>query len=401
MEDEGRTAHVVLARADGTVLGRLPPLEVSEPWWMAAAALVEGVRERDGLDIVVLRLLDADRPHPPGGNVTYLAEVAGQAAAEPWEGSVEEHPRTPAFARPGGPAADLAWAEAAMAAQGIAPTGPPRQLRTWCLSSLWRLPTSEGPLWLKIVPSFFARESGLLARLSGHPTPRVIAAEGPRLLMRDIPSDGTLAEDPAALAAMVSRLVGLQADFIGRTAELFALGLPDWRSPVAIPALEAAARAVAPELRPEDRALVERFIAGLPRRFAAIAACGLPDTLVHGDFHPGNAGGTPDDVVLLDFTDCIVGHPLLDMPTFVGRVPPPLQPEIRAAWLRAWKRALPEADPERAACLLAPVATARQALVHIDLLASIAPAEHPYFARVPGRWIERTLEILRAEDQAG
>ena len=28
-------------------------------------------------------------------------------------------------------------------------------------------------------------------------------------------------------------------------------------------------------------------------RFAAIAECGLPDTFVHGDFHPGNTGSAP------------------------------------------------------------------------------------------------------------
>ena len=62
-----------------------------------------------------------------------------------------------------------------MAASGIAAAGRPEQIRTWNLSSLWRLPSSAGTLWLKVVPPFFAHEGRLLETLAGHPTPRVLA----------------------------------------------------------------------------------------------------------------------------------------------------------------------------------------------------------------------------------
>ena len=151
-------------------------------------------------------------------------------------------------------------------------------------------------------------------------------------------------------------------------------------------------------LSPEDAAAIDRFVAGLPGRFAALAECGLPDTLVHGDFHPGNARGTPDDIVLIDFTDAVVGHPLLDMPTFVDRFDDPFRTDLRTAWLDAWRHASPKADPERAARLVAPIANARQAHVYQALLDLIDPAEHANFAHVPGHWLRRTLEILNGED---
>ena len=61
-------------------------------------------------------------------------------------------------------------------------------------------------------------------------------------------------------------------------------------------------------------------MAGLPKRIAAIAACGVPDTLVHGDFHPGNVVGPTDAYVLLDWGDSFVGNPLIDELAFTERL---------------------------------------------------------------------------------
>ncbi len=273
------------------------------------------------------------------------------------------------------------------------------QIRTWCLSALWQLPTTNGLHWLKVVPEFFAIESRLLTRLAGHPaTPPLLAAEGTRILMRDLPDAEGLREDARGLTAMATTLVALQAGLAGHEASLVSLGLPDWRGPAATAAFGVVADRTRGALPPEDAATIDRFVAGLPGRFAALADCGLPDTLVHGDFHPGNARGTPDDIVLIDFTDAVVGHPLLDMPTFVDRFDDPFRTDLRTAWLDAWRHAFPEADPERAARLVAPIATARQAHVYQALLDLIDPAEHVNFAHVPGHWLRRTLEILNGED---
>jgi hypothetical protein len=104
---------------------------VATPWWQDVAPIVWAIRDRDGVDVVILRLLHADRPHPPGGTLTYLAEVPELCAAEPWAGTIDDDPRRMSYAHPGGPAADLAWAQSAMAANGIEPAGKPEQVRSW------------------------------------------------------------------------------------------------------------------------------------------------------------------------------------------------------------------------------------------------------------------------------
>ena len=55
---------------------------------------------------------------------SYIAEVAEPVRAPPWIGVLDDHPRRHPFARPGGPAADLAWASAILAKRGLRPAAP-------------------------------------------------------------------------------------------------------------------------------------------------------------------------------------------------------------------------------------------------------------------------------------
>ena len=59
---------------------------------------------------------------------------------------LDDHPLRLPYARPGGPARELAWAEEALAGCGREPSGRPRQMRTWNLSSIWSIPTRRNGL---------------------------------------------------------------------------------------------------------------------------------------------------------------------------------------------------------------------------------------------------------------
>src|SRR5258708_1908193 len=131
-----RTAELVLVTPDGACIGSLPAVPVATPWWQDVEPVVRSVREHHGIDVVVLRMLDAERDQPPGGRVTYLAEVAQRVPARRWPGMLDDQPLRHPFARPGGPAADLGWARTVLARHGLKPAGQPTQVRTWNLSSL-------------------------------------------------------------------------------------------------------------------------------------------------------------------------------------------------------------------------------------------------------------------------
>ena len=379
------------------MLGRLPPLEVAEVWWNEAASVVTAVRQRYGVDVTVLRLLDTELPAQPGGAVTLLAEVEehGGLPLTPDAGALADHPLRLPYARPGGPARDLAWAAERLRDAGLRTGGRPQQVRTWNLSSLWRLPLEDGVAWLKCVPPFFAHEGAVLDRLAGGPVPPLLAFEAGRVLMAEVPGEDRYDAPLPVVLALVTLLVGLQVQEVGHEDELLALGLPDWRAPVLSPAIEDVVRRHAAELSREDLRSLDELVAGLDRRWADLAACGLPDTLVHGDVHPGNARGDADHLVLLDWGDCGVGHPLLDQPAMLGRLDAPTAEAVRDAWERAWRTAVPGSDPRCAAQLLAPLAAARQAVLYQGFLDRIEPSEHPYHRDDPLPWLRNAAVARR------
>jgi Ser/Thr protein kinase RdoA (MazF antagonist) len=388
-----RTAELVLVTPDGAVVGCLPPVPVSTPWWQDIAPVVRAVRERDGIDVTVLRLLAAERDRPHGGRVTYLAEVAQRVPAAPWHGTLDEQALRQAFAKPGGPGADLAWARSMLIDRGLRPMASPVQVRTWNLSSLWRIPVEGGTAWLKVVPPFLAHEGDLLARLAGERVPILLGHEGGRMLLAEIAGADCYDAELPLLLEMVTLLVELQRSWSGRVDELLALGLPDWRAAALVPKIADVVKRTAHELSAADRAALGSFARGLPARFAAVAASGIGDTLVHGDFHPGNFRGDGRALTLLDWGDSGVGHPLLDQTAFLDRVPEESVPLVREHWLRLWRESAPDADPARAASLLAPIAAARQAVIYRGFLDRIEPAEHPYHRCDPAEWLRRTAAL--------
>ncbi|MEO8230611.1 MAG: aminoglycoside phosphotransferase family protein, partial [Chloroflexota bacterium] len=393
-----RIATLVLVTGDGELVGSLPPIPVSTPWWPDAEPVVRAARERFGVDVTVLRLLEAELEGARGGAVTYLCEVAGPVReARPWSGRVDEHPLRQPWARPGGPAADLDWADGVLVERGLRRSGPAIQARTWNLSSLWCLPLADGAAggaaWLKVVPSFFAHEGAILERLQSGPVPTLLGRDGPRVLMAEIPGQDLYDAALPTLTELVSCLVDVQRSWIGRVEELIALGLPDWRDPALSEAIAAAVERTTAELAAHERAILESFVADLPRLFAALAECGLPDTLVHGDFHPGSARGDGRTVTLLDWGDSGVGHPLLDQAAYFERMPNESLEAVRDHWRQKWLAAVPGSDPARAGELIAPVAAARQAVIYWRFLDGIEPSEWPYHRADPAIWLRQTAEL--------
>jgi hypothetical protein len=396
----------------GSVLGTLPPLDVVSPWWPDVEPVVAAAREQLGVDVTVLRVLKTTGRGPAGGKGAYLAQAGapgdGTAAdadsAAPWLRQLRpltpddelyrlaaaDDPCRQAWARPGGVANDVAWADAWLDAAGTPRTGPAVQARSWNLSSVVRLPTAAGTFWCKRIPPFLAPEGPLLTALgSAEPglVPHVVAhardGDGSSVtLLRGADGVDQWEASEPVLTIMARRWVDVQARWASRVEELLALGLPDRRS---APLLAAVRTLVG---RPEVRATLtgaeltalDAVVAALPARLAALDACGLPATLVHGDLHPGNWVGDGERLVLLDWGDSVVGHPMHDVPGFLARAPEHARPRLRAVIVDAWARHHPDADPDRALRLVEPVVALRAALVYRTFLDGIEATEQDYHA---------------------
>ena len=316
---------LVLCSPDGRLLGALPPFDVASPWWPDVEPVVAGAQARFKVRATVLRVLRTTGRGPDGGAGVYLAETP-DAVDQLEEPDAElrglaraEHALRQPWARPGGPAADVAWADERLAAAGRPRSGHATQVKSWNLSCVLRLPTVAGAVWCKHVPAFLGHEGGVLEAV-GRDDPDLV----PEVLARRRDADGTsvtlLADVPGVdqweapepvLATMARRWVGVQARWAVRMPELLALGVPDQRSTALAAAVAALVRR--PDVRatldgPELEA-VDAVVAALPDRLAALEACGLPATLVHGDLHPGNWIGDGRRLVLVDWGDSVVGTP--------------------------------------------------------------------------------------------
>ena len=390
-----RHVTLVLCGADGDPLGTAAPFAVEWPWWQDAEAVVVAAAEQ-GLDVIVLRLLGgtpaAEGGPLAGGEVTYLAELRGPAPAglarvSPVlvSAALDDHPLRMPWARAGGPTEDLAWATWRLEESGLGLTGPPAQVRSWNLSSIWRLATTRGTVWLKVVPDFLANESmviGLVALLRSQVVPELLASEGNRMLIADVPGEDLYDAGLSHLAAMARLLIDTQVAMGDLVDELADRGASDWRIREMAPELARVVEDWGHSLDLEARWRLDAIVDGLDATATAVANAGLPDTLVHGDFHPGNARGDPSTiekgVIIIDWGDSGVGHPLLDAHDFISRAGAAHHDALWRVWIDEWRKVVPKSDPLRAAELLAPLAALRNAAVFRHFCDNIEPSERPY-----------------------
>ncbi|MBA2382865.1 MAG: aminoglycoside phosphotransferase family protein [Chloroflexi bacterium] len=269
----------------------------------------------------------------------------------------------PRWARPGWFDRASAWMRAASAAAGRPLTGQPRPFFLRGISALLRAPTDGPDLFLKAVfPPFHAEPvlSRLLAERFPATVPAVVAIEPDEgwLVVEDIGSAwvGEVPEmdRPDALRRGARALVAMQREFAPDAAAIRTLldaGAPH-RPLVALG--DSMAAAIGPDgmgvadggIEP-DRA--RRVLEALAGSIAAAEAIGLPETVVHGDFHSGNAAFVDGRIVIIDWSDAAIASPAIDLATWVAWSGD-RQAEIDAAtdgWVDAWS-AMVDGDALRA-----------------------------------------------------
>ncbi|MEX2278400.1 MAG: aminoglycoside phosphotransferase family protein [Cucumibacter sp.] len=237
----------------------------------------------------------------------------------------------------------------------------------------------------------------MIASMQHLNVPQVLGFEGGRILLSEIPGRDMYDADLPAMLAMVKLLVEIQTDWQSRIDELIALGLPDWREQRLTDLIEDVFVRTQLQLDARDCTSLEKFLDELPRRFAELDACGIEDSLVHGDFHPGNVRELDGTLTLLDWGDAGIGHPMLDQPAFIERVPQDARQAIIDYWSQQWLLCRPRSDPKRASALIGPIAAARQAAIYRGFLDNIEPSERSYHEADPAVWLNRTADLLRQE----
>jgi hypothetical protein len=374
-----RTVSLVLVDPAGELLGQLPPFSVGMPWWQEVSDVVAAA----GVDVTALRLLHGERPSPPGGHVTYLAMTPERPdGLLPADVDLSSHPLRAPYAEAAGAAASLAWAAGALDRIGLS-GATARQQRTWNLSAIWRFDGPDGrPVaWLKQVPPFFAHEAAvcrLVDAVVPGLAPYVLASgdEG-RALLAHVPGEDRYDAGPEFRRTVLTAFHPVQEHFAGRLDDLRAAGVPEM-------SLDRIVKVAEPHLA--AIAGLGALLDDLPRRLAEVDGCGMPDTLVHGDLHMGNVVSDGESLTIVDWGDSVIGNAAFDVLRLPG------DPDLLAAWADLW----PGRDALRAATLLRPVESLRQAIVYAGFLESIEPSEWPYHAADVERCLRAAVEHSQA-----
>jgi aminoglycoside phosphotransferase (APT) family kinase protein len=192
---------------------------------------------------------------------------------------------------------------------------------------------------------------------------------------------------------MVDPLLALQRQWVTRADELLALGAVDWRRERLPARIADVVQRYRGRLAAVERRRVELLVDALDRRLRDVEQCGVPDTVVHGDFHPGNLRGTAPDFVILDWGEVGLGHPMLDQLSFCGRLSPSDRTAVEDHWVRRWQQFVPGTHPARAASLLRQVRSLMDAVIYQDFPDNIEPDERRYHLHDPLRSLREAITV--------
>jgi hypothetical protein len=303
-----------------------------------------------------------------------------------------------------------AWMRFAAEQAGRELASEPRPFFLRGISALLRAPTVAGPdLFLKAVfPPFHAEPvlTRLLAERFPDHVPTVIAVEPDEgwLIVEDIGSAwvGDVAEPdrPAALRRGAATLVELQRALAPDRAALHALrdaGAP--HRPLATLAA-ALAGAIGPDGLgvgddPIDPGRVRRAVEALAASIATVEAIGLPETVVHGDFHSGNAALVDDRIVIIDWSDAAIANPAIDYVTWIAwsGARQAEMDEATDGWVEAWSGAVDGTALRAAIDDVVIVGAAYQVVSYDGIRRNLEPATR-YTMTGGGDHFFKTLEAI-------
>lgn len=291
--------------ADGAIVGVLVELAAPLAGWVPPAGWVSTA------------LATAAPTIEPG-----LAPVLDERLAELRGDRPIAELRIP-WGRPGWYERARSWIEQVLHDAGHAPPTAVIQSRHWGISAVMEVDTPGGRFWFKAPFGPFRREA-TITKLLYEARPKQIAPmiaidedEG-WMLLADIPGR-VLGEDRALTRAAFESLAAVQSGLVGHVADLRAAGCP--HRPIGDLPIELRRALTTPLMHSVLDLSVQRvdqLIDSLSAAVADVEQVGVPDSFVHGDFHPGNVINAADGIWLFDWSDAAITNPLVDIATWTS-----------------------------------------------------------------------------------
>ncbi|MEO7118835.1 MAG: aminoglycoside phosphotransferase family protein [Candidatus Limnocylindrales bacterium] len=399
------TVRVVLAERYGVTA---PILELHAP--------DGGEGPTPGPVLVVTEPRAADES-PPGGLTSALLAEIGPDAVPPelvprlstWTAELgHEAPvpaLRPAWSRPGWASRVTGWLDTELTTLGRPRTGPLVQMRAWGISTLLRTETTDGAIWVKAAfPPFHAEPTltrFLHARFPGL-TASVVAtndAEGWTALDEFSAAVVGGCRDVTMWRSAADLLAGMQhalANADGRDAlrRAAAASRPLDRLADDLEGAFFAHPRVIEWPYPDDR--LREMVEGVRAAAGRMERLGIPETLIHGDFHPWNVAIVDGRPLIFDWTDSAVGNPMVDLATWIDAVPEGADRDrIWAEWVEAWSDVVPAEDMRARYDDVVAIGSAYQVVSYDVILRGLEPATRPTIAHGATSFARLLDEALR------
>jgi hypothetical protein len=397
-------------------LGRAPSFDVEPAWWAQVEEITARLDELLGVRSLVLRLIHADEAEiGRGGRAVYHVQVDGEPRAgvldptpEPgWTEIVEPHPLRSTWAEVDGPRKLIDWAAGILGDSGRGNTGSavagvgdarPTQVKTWNLSCLVRFPTTDGGAWAKATSRFLSVDADIIDHVRQYDEALAPAVLGIDLdsrwsLLKHAPGIDCWQPDRVTVQEVVSRWVAVQAAIAGEADTLRAPRIVPRQLPDELERLLAGE--IGERLAADEVGEARRLVHALPRIVAELDSSGLPITLVHGDFHPGNWRSDGRHRVIVDWADSYVGHPAADIQRLRDWLPAQKRDHAIATWAAGWRRHLPDSEPLRALQPMAVIARLLNAVTYQRFLDNIETSERIYHEDDPTYEVRAALAAWR------
>jgi Phosphotransferase enzyme family len=218
-----------------------------------------------------------------------------------------------------------AWIAEAIERSGLRLSGPFRQLNASPTFTLMRFETNGPAVWFKAVGEPNLQEfpiSRELARYFPGFVPTILAAREDWNAWLTLEMEGTHPDENSEIGiwtTMGRTLADLQIASIGSALHLIGAGCRDARIPalrdLVDPFLQAMAGLMERQTKPTPPPLSQPELQALRGQLwdalLVLEESGIPDTLGHLDFNPGNVLVGRDRCVFLDWAEGCVGHPFL------------------------------------------------------------------------------------------
>lgn len=428
-------AYVILLDPDGRRMltrepsGLIPAFDVPPVFYPEVEDIVRIVREECGLDIAILRCLEGgnaseDKPRlysaicpfdtvetGPGFKwvgldepnfdesdkaalrkitqleVERLSSPSSIASSVPWDSATGWHQ------------AALNWLEANLPPSNDGEAWQASQIRSWSISSVWRVNSAGTRLYFKASPRYFASEVAVTLDVADRfpdVSPSVVAAQ-PRngwMLMQDL-GDVTLGTtDSAELWHDTMKTIAtVQRGYIGRLREMERIGIERRTTEAIVETLGSWTDETAGvEMRmfgDENETALRRLGPSLGRLESmarALGELGIPPTLEHGDLDATNVFIRNGSPVLMDWSDACVSHPF-----FTPLTPAQARryPEFVDTYLREWSDYAPIEDMRKGFGVAKPLAALESAFHYHRNIVPYLPFPYPDF-----RTLERYIPDL-------